>query len=77
MSEQQKAQIDATLRQAPLDLLGDITALRTGFEEVMRHIPVGGDIRKSEIAVGGVGAVEVAVDGNDSANLILYFHGGV
>ena len=77
MSEQQKAQIDATLRQAPLDLLGDVTALRTGFEEVMRHIPVGGDIRKSDIAVGGVGAVEVAVDGNDSANVILYFHGGV
>jgi acetyl esterase/lipase len=77
MSEQQKAQIDATLRQAPLDLLGDVTALRAGFEEVMRHITVGGDIRKSEIAVGGVSAVEVAVDGHDAANVILYFHGGV
>ena len=77
MSEQQKAQIDATLRQAPFDLLGDLMALRTGFEEVMRRVPVGGDIRKSEIEVGGVDAVEVAVDGNDSANVILYFHGGL
>jgi len=77
LSEQQKAQIDATLRQAPFDLLGDLMALRTGFEEVMRRVPVGGDIRKSEIEVGGVDAVEVAVDGNDSANVILYFHGGL
>jgi acetyl esterase/lipase len=77
LSEQQKAQIDATLRQAPLDLLGDITALRTGFEAAMRQIPVGGDVRKSDTALGGVDAVKVAVDGNDSANVILYFHGGV
>jgi epsilon-lactone hydrolase len=77
MSEQQKAQIDAILRQAPLDLLGDLTALRTGFEEVMRQVPIGSDVRRSEVAVGGVGAVEVAVNGNDSANVILYFHGGV
>jgi monoterpene epsilon-lactone hydrolase len=77
MSEQQKAQIDATLRQAPLDLLGDLTTLRAGFEEVMRYIPVGDDIRRSEITVGGVDAVELTVEGHDSANMILYFHGGV
>jgi epsilon-lactone hydrolase len=77
MSEQQKAQVDATLRQAPLDLLGDVTALRAAFEEVMRQVPIGVDIRRSEIAVGGVGAVEVAAEGSDSANVILYFHGGV
>jgi len=77
MSEQQKAQIDATLRQSPLDLLGDLTALRAGFEDVMRQIPLGGDIRKSEITVEGVGAVELALDGSDSADVILYFHGGV
>jgi epsilon-lactone hydrolase len=77
MSEEQKAQIDAILRQAPLDLLGDLVALRTGFEQVMRQVPIGSDIRKSEITVGGVSALEVAVDGSDSDNLILYFHGGV
>jgi monoterpene epsilon-lactone hydrolase len=77
MSEQQRAQVEATLRQAPFDLLGDLTALRTGFEGAMRQVPIGGDVRTSEIAVRGVGAVEVAVDGNDSANVVLYFHGGV
>ena len=48
MSEQQKAQVDAALRQAPFDLLGDLMALRTGFEEVMRQVPVAGDIRRSD-----------------------------
>jgi epsilon-lactone hydrolase len=77
MSEQQRAQVDAILRRAPLDLQGDLTTLRSEFEEVMRQVPVGGDVRKSEIAVGGVGAVEVAVDGDEPTNVILYFHGGV
>jgi epsilon-lactone hydrolase len=77
MSEEKKAQVDATLRRAPLDLLGDVTTLRTGFEQVMRQIPIGDDIRTSEITVGRVGAVEVEVDGDESTNVILYFHGGV
>jgi acetyl esterase/lipase len=77
MTEQQRAALDATLRQVPLDLTDDPAALRSGFEEMMRHIPVAGDIRKTGIAVGGVDAIEVAVDGIGSANVILYFHGGV
>ncbi len=77
MSEQQKAVLDATLRQRPFDLSGDLAALRSGFEEVMRHIPIADDVRKSHIDLGGVGAVEVAIDGIDSTNVILYFHGGV
>jgi epsilon-lactone hydrolase len=77
MSEQQKAEIDAMIRQAPLDLLSDLPALRTAFEAVMRYIPLGDDIRKSGTEVGGVAAVELAADGSGSANVILYFHGGV
>jgi monoterpene epsilon-lactone hydrolase len=77
MSEQQRTALDAMLRQVPLDLTGDLAALRSGFEEMMRHIPVAGDIRKTGIAVGGVDAIEVSVDGIRSASVILYFHGGV
>jgi monoterpene epsilon-lactone hydrolase len=77
MSEQQRAILDATLRQAPFDLSGDLAALRAGFDEVMRHIPVADDVRKTRIDLGGVGAVEVSIDGMDSSNVILYFHGGV
>jgi len=77
MGEQQRAALDAMLRQVSLDLGGDLAALRSGFEEVMRHIPVAGDVRKTDVEVGGVDAVEVTVDGIDSANVILDFHGGV
>jgi acetyl esterase/lipase len=55
----------------------DVAAVRSGFEELMRRIPVGSDIRKADVALGEVPAVEVTVDGVDSANVILYFHGGV
>jgi monoterpene epsilon-lactone hydrolase len=77
MSEDQKAGLDATLRQSPFDLNGDLTALRSAFEEVMRQIPVAGDVRRTDIDLAGVGAVEVSIDGADSSNVILYFHGGV
>jgi monoterpene epsilon-lactone hydrolase len=77
MSEQQRANLDATLRQAPFDLSGDLAALRAGFNEVMSHIPVADDVRKMRVDLGGVGAVEVSIGGVDTSNVILYFHGGV
>ena len=77
MSEQQRADLDATLRQAPFDLNGDLASLRSGFEEVMRHIPIPDDVRRTDIDLRGVGAVEVSIGGADSSNVILYFHGGV
>jgi monoterpene epsilon-lactone hydrolase len=77
MSEQQRLALDAMLRQAPLDLSVDVPTLRSGFEELMRQVPTAADVRKTDISVGGVDAIEVTVDGTDSANTILYFHGGV
>jgi monoterpene epsilon-lactone hydrolase len=77
MSKQQRADLDATLRQAPFDLNGDLRALRSGFEEAMRHIPIADDVERADLDLGGVGAVEVSVGGADSSNVILYFHGGV
>src|ERR1700722_703761 len=77
MSEQQQADLDAMLRQTPVDFRTDVTALRAGFEDVMQRIPVPDDVRKVETTVGGVEAIEVTVDGIDAAGTILYFHGGV
>ncbi|MCU1362220.1 MAG: alpha/beta hydrolase [Acidimicrobiaceae bacterium] len=77
MSEEQKASLDATLRQRPFDLSGDLTALRAGFDEVMRHIPVADDVEKTRIDFGGVGALEISIRGTNSSRVILYFHGGV
>jgi epsilon-lactone hydrolase len=77
MSEQQRADLDATLRQTPFDLNGDLATLRSGFDEAMSQIPIAGDVRRTDIAFDDVGAIEVSVDGADSDNVILYFHGGV
>jgi acetyl esterase/lipase len=76
MSKQQQADLDAMLRQAPLDDSADVPTLRAGFEEVMRRTPVAGDVRKTPTTVGGIEALEVTIDGADCANVILYLHGG-
>jgi monoterpene epsilon-lactone hydrolase len=77
MSKQQQVQLDAILRQGAFDPRGEVADLRAGFEALMRTIPVPGDVKKASTTVGGVDAVEVTVDGIDSANVVLYFHGGV
>src|ERR1700690_3792699 len=77
MSEQQRVALDAAVRQFPLDLNGDLASLRSAFEEVMRHVPIAGDVGGTTVDLGGVGAVEVSVEGSDSKNVILSFHGGV
>jgi acetyl esterase/lipase len=77
MSKQQQSELDAILRQSGLDLLADVPTLRAGFSEVMAQVPVAGDVQQKPTTVGGVGAVEVTIDGADAANVILYFHGGV
>jgi epsilon-lactone hydrolase len=76
MSEQQQAELDAFLRQAPVDFSLPVEALRAGFEEAMSHVPVADNIRANPVTLGGVGAVDVVVDGVTPADIILYFHGG-
>jgi acetyl esterase/lipase len=77
MSEEQRTGLDAALRQAPINLNDDLATLRSGFEEVMRHIPIADDVQMSNVGLGGVGAIEVSIAGADPSDVILYFHGGV
>jgi len=77
MSEDQRLALDATLRQGRLDLEADVEALRAGFNEVMTRVTLPGDVRQKPTTIGGVGAVEVTIQGRDASNVILYFHGGV
>jgi epsilon-lactone hydrolase len=76
MSEQQQAELDAFLRQAPVDFSLPVEALRAGFEEAMRHVPVADNVRTTPVTLGEVGAVDVVVDGVTPADVVLYFHGG-
>jgi acetyl esterase/lipase len=77
MTKQQQDQLDEVLRSSPLDSAGDVPTLRATFEGLMRQVPVPADVRKTPKAVGGIDAIEVTIDGTDSADVILYFHGGV
>jgi monoterpene epsilon-lactone hydrolase len=77
MSKQQQTELDAMLRKTPFDTAADVPMLRASFEEVMRQVPVAADVRRTPITLGGIGAIEVTIQGTDSADVILYFHGGV
>jgi monoterpene epsilon-lactone hydrolase len=77
MSKQQQLELDAILRQGPLDLESDLATLRATFNEVMAQVPVASDVHQKPTTTGGVGAIEVTVGDTDATNVILYFHGGV
>jgi len=77
MSKQQQLDLDAILRQGQLDFGADVPTLRAGFNDVMARVPVADDFHQKPTTIGGVGALEVTIQGTDAANVILYFHGGV
>jgi acetyl esterase/lipase len=77
MSKQQQLELIATLRQGQLDLGADVATLRVAFNDVMARIPVASDVDHVPTTIGGVNAVDVTIRGIDTANTILYFHGGV
>jgi monoterpene epsilon-lactone hydrolase len=77
MSKQQQLELIATLRQGQLDLRADVAMLRVAFNDVMARIPVASDVDYISTTIGGVNAIDVTIRGIDTANMILYFHGGV
>jgi monoterpene epsilon-lactone hydrolase len=77
MSKQQQLDLIATLRQGQLDLGADVATLRVAFNDLMARIPVASDVDHVPTTIGGVNAVDVTIRGIDTANTILYFHGGV
>ena len=77
MSKQQQQELIATLRGGQLDFGADVATLRAELDAVMARIPVAGDVDHEPTTIGGVNAIDVTIRGTDSANTILYFHGGV
>jgi len=76
VSQQQRDALDQLLRDAPLDLGGDVAEQRVIFEEMMAAIPVPADVTTSSASLGGIGVVNVEVAGADHASVIFYLHGG-
>jgi epsilon-lactone hydrolase len=77
MSKEQQSQLDAILRQGRLDTAADVTSVRAAFNAFAAQVPVPADVEQKPVEIGGVGGIEVTIAGNESENVILYFHGGV
>jgi monoterpene epsilon-lactone hydrolase len=77
LSKQQQLDLNAILRQGGLDLQADVATLRSAFNELMSHVPVAADVDHVSTTIGGVNAVDVTIQGVDTTETILYFHGGV
>jgi len=67
MSKQQQLELDAILRQGQLDLGADVPTLRAAFNDLMARVPVAGDVHQKPTTIGGVGALEVTIQGADAA----------
>jgi acetyl esterase/lipase len=76
VSQQQRDALDHLLRDAPLDLGGDVAEQRIIFEEMIGAIPVPGDVTTSSGSLGGIGVVNVEPAGADHTKVIFYLHGG-
>jgi monoterpene epsilon-lactone hydrolase len=76
VSQRQRDALDQLLRDAPLDLGGEVAEQRVIFEEMMAAIPAPADVTISSGSLGGIGVVNVEAKGADHARVILYLHGG-
>jgi monoterpene epsilon-lactone hydrolase len=76
VNQQQRDALDQLLRDAPLDLGGDVAEQRVIFEEMMAAIPVAADVTTSSGSLGGIPVVNVEAAGADHASVIFYLHGG-
>lgn len=76
MSQHQREALDQLLRNAPLDLGGDVTEQRVIFEEMMAAMPVPADVTTSSGSLDGIPVVNVEAAGADPAKVIFYLHGG-
>jgi hypothetical protein len=59
VSQQQRDALDQLLRDAPLDLGGDVAEQRVIFEDMMAAIPSPADVTTSSGSLGGIPVVNV------------------
>lgn len=76
MSREQREALDALLREAPLDLGGELAAQRAVMEQMMASVPLADDVTTSDATLGGIEALLVETSGARSDRVVLYLHGG-
>ena len=77
MSKDQRAKIDAMLRQPHGESPESVEAFRAGFKAMMAGMMVPGGLRTTQTALGDRPALRIEPGDGPSAGTILYFHGGV
>jgi acetyl esterase/lipase len=76
MSAEQREAVESLVRGGPLDLEKDLRTQRQVLIEMMSAVPLPPDVRTQGATLGGVPVVSVEIDGADSADVVLYLHGG-
>lgn len=77
MSAEQRATLDAILRQAAFPADGDVDELRRLLRALTSAQPLPADVKVTAAELGGVPTAEITVDGIEARHVIVYFHGGV
>jgi acetyl esterase/lipase len=76
MSQEQRDTLDQMIRNGPLEVGGDPQEQRATYERMLTAQPLPGDVVTTPGKLGGIATVAIDVDGVESADVILWFHGG-
>jgi monoterpene epsilon-lactone hydrolase len=77
VSSEQRAMVDAILRQAAFPVDSDVDEQRRLLKAALSAQPLSAEITVTAAALGGVPTAEITVDGIEPRHVVLYFHGGV
>jgi epsilon-lactone hydrolase len=77
VSNEQREQVEALLRQSAFPVGSDVNEQRRLLREAISAQPLSADVTVTAAALGGVPTAEITVDGIEPRHVVLYFHGGV
>ncbi len=77
MSAEQRATLDAILRQSAFPAGSDVDEQRRLLKVLLSAQPLPAEVTVIAAELGGVPVAEVTVDGIEPRHVVLYFHGGV
>jgi monoterpene epsilon-lactone hydrolase len=77
VSTQQRETVDAILRQSAFPIGSSVEEQRRAFRDAASAQPLPADVTVTAGSLGGVPTAEIEIDGADSGDVVLYFHGGV
>ena len=77
MSNEQRENLEAVLRQSAFPVGTDVNEQRRLLRELTSAQPLPADVTVTAAALGGVPTAEITIDGIEPRHVVLYFHGGV